>query len=209
MIAPARRVGLFGGAFDPPHGAHVALARAAVEQLQLDRLHIAPTGQAWHKAQVLSPAADRLAMCRLAFESLPKALIDDRELRRSGPTYTIDTLTELRAEYPQAELFLQIGADQAAALHTWRRIGEIIEIATLSIAVRADVTGVEGYFDIKNPVPGVAVDPARVRVLRLPALPHSATAIRRLAAAGQRIEPLVCAPVAGYIAEHHLYQPPA
>jgi len=116
--APPRRVGLFGGAFDPPHAAHVALARAAVEQLQLDRLHIAPTGVAWHKPLVLSAAADRLAMCRLAFGDLPGIVIDARELRRDGPSYTIDTLTELRAEYPQAELFLQIGADQAAAFHT-------------------------------------------------------------------------------------------
>ena len=132
------RIGLFGGAFDPPHGAHVALARAAVEQLGLDRLHVAPTGMAWHKAQTLSAAAHRLAMCRLAFGGLPKVFVDDRELRRGGPTYTIDTLTELRAQYPGAELFLQIGADQAAAFHTWRRAGEIVDMAVISIAVRAD-----------------------------------------------------------------------
>ena len=65
--------------------------------------------------------------------------VDDRELRRDGPTYTIDTLHELRAEHPGAELFLQIGADQAAAFHTWRRADEILQIATLSIAVRAYV----------------------------------------------------------------------
>ena len=137
--AAPRRVGLFGGAFDPPHGAHVALARAAVEQLGLDRLHVAPTGMAWHKAQTLSAAAHRLAMCRLAFGGLPKVFVDDRELRRDGPTYTIDTLAELRAQYPGAELFLQIGADQAAAFHTWRRAGEIVDMAVISIAVRADV----------------------------------------------------------------------
>ena len=202
-----RRVGLFGGAFDPPHDAHVALARAAVAQLALDRLHIAPTGGAWHKPYPLSPAADRLAMCHLAFDGLPAVVVDDRELRRPGHSYTIDTLTELRAQYPQAELFLQIGADQAAAFHTWRRADEIAQIATLSIAVRADPAGATGAFDVSNPLPGVAIDPARVRVLPLPAMPHSATEIRRLAAEGRRIDHLAPAAVAGYIANHHLYQP--
>jgi nicotinate-nucleotide adenylyltransferase len=210
--APAeapRRVGLFGGAFDPPHDAHVALARAAIEQLRLDRLHITPTGDAWHKSRPLSPAADRLAMCRLAFGGLPGVVVDDRELRRDGPTYTIDTLTELRAQYPAAELFLQIGADQAAAFQRWRRVDDIVALATISIAARADLAGANGPFDLKNPLPGVAVDPARVRVLAVPALPHSATEVRRRVAAGLGVGHLVAAPVAGYIAEHHLYLQPA
>ncbi len=93
-----RRIGLLGGAFDPPHRAHQALARAAIEQMQLSELRILPTGQAWHKARPLSPAPHRLAMARLAFEGLPQATVDDRELRREGPTYTVDTLRELAAE---------------------------------------------------------------------------------------------------------------
>ena len=107
--AAGPRVGVFGGAFDPPHIAHVALARAAVEQLQLDELRIFPTGQAWHKAQTLSAPEHRLAMARIAFADVPRAVIDDRELRRPGPTYTIDTLRELMAERPQAQLFLASG----------------------------------------------------------------------------------------------------
>ena len=207
MSSPApRRVGLFGGAFDPPHDAHVALARAAIEQLRLDRLHITPTGDAWHKSRPLSPASDRLAMCRLAFAGLPGAWVDDRELRRDGPTYTIDTLTELRAQYPGAALFLQIGADQAGAFHSWRRADDIVAIATVSIAARADQSGAAAQIDLKNPLPGVATDPARVRVLALPALAHSATDVRRRVAAGLPITHLVAAPVAGYIANHHLYQ---
>ena len=207
LNASVRRIGLFGGAFDPPHDAHVALARAAVAELALDRLHVVPTGDAWHKSRPLSPAADRLAMCRLAFASLPRVFVDDRELRRDGPTYTIDTLAELRAQYPGAALFLQIGGDQAAAFHTWRRAGEIIAIATVSIAVRAMDSRAEGQFDLKNPLPGLAIDPARVRVLQLPAMPHSATEVRRRVAARQGIDHLVPAPIAGYIADHHLYTP--
>jgi nicotinate-nucleotide adenylyltransferase len=156
-VRQIRRVGLFGGAFDPPHDAHVALARAALDELALDRLHVVPTGDAWHKSRPLSPAADRLAMCRLAFAGLPGVVVDDRELRRAGPTYTVDTLTALRADYPGAELFLQIGADQALAFHGWRRARDIIDIATVSIAVRDDPAKAAGQFDPKNPLPGLGL----------------------------------------------------
>ncbi|MDO5693035.1 MAG: nicotinate (nicotinamide) nucleotide adenylyltransferase [Pseudomonadota bacterium] len=206
MSTAPQRIGLFGGAFDPPHDAHVALARAAIDELRLDRLHIAPTGDAWHKVRPLSPGVHRLAMCRLAFADVPRVVVDDRELLRDGPTYTIDTLTELQAEYPGAALFLQIGADQAAAFHTWRRAADILRIATLSIAVRADPSGAAGQFDLNDPLPGLTVDTARVRVLGLPAMPHSATEVRRRVAAGLSIDHLVPSPVAGYIADNHLYQ---
>ncbi len=203
------RIGLFGGAFDPPHDAHLALARAAIDELRLDRLHVVPTGDAWHKTRPLSPGVHRLAMCRLAFAELPRVRVDERELLRDGPTYTIDTLSELRTEYPGATLFLQIGADQAAAFHTWRRADEILQIATLSIAVRYDPSGAAGPFGADDPLPGMAVDAQRVRLLGLPAMPHSATEVRRRVAAGLPIGHLVPAAVAGYIAEHHLYQNPA
>ncbi len=204
----ARRVGLFGGAFDPPHDAHRALAQAALSQLQLDVLHIVPTGDAWHKSRPLSPAADRLAMCRLAFGDMPRVRVDDRELLRDGPTYTIDTLTELRTAYPDAQLFLQIGADQAGAFHSWRRASEILQIAALSIAVRSDGASAATAFDLKNPLPGLAVDQARLQVLRLPLMPHSSTEVRQRVAGGLPIDNLVAEPVARYIAEHHLYLAP-
>ena len=104
MSAAPRKVGLFGGSFDPPHVAHVALAEAALGQLGLDELRILPTGQAWHKSRALTAAEHRLAMARLAFGHLPGAVVDDRELLRAGATYTIDTLRELAAEQPGAQL---------------------------------------------------------------------------------------------------------
>ena len=203
--APAR-IGIFGGAFDPPHGAHVALARAAIEAWQLTALHVLPTGDAWHKSQPLSPARDRLAMSELAFGDIPGVVIDDRELHRAGPTYTIDTLRELAAQYPGALLVLQIGADQAAFFHHWRQAQEIARLACISIAVRANYQTGAAPFDPRQPLPGVVCDPARVRVLGLPAMPHSATGIRRRVALGLPIDYLVPPAVAGYIAGHHLYQ---
>ncbi|MBX3659479.1 MAG: nicotinate-nucleotide adenylyltransferase [Ramlibacter sp.] len=198
--ATVRRLGMFGGAFDPPHNAHVALARAAVEQLHLDELRIFPTGQAWHKSRELSAKQHRLAMAQQAFAGVPNAVVDGRELQRSGFTYTIDTLRELRQEFPQAELLLVIGADQAEALHTWRENAEIAQIATISIAARARPTGATGTFDASRLPPG------RRESVELPPMPFSSTEIRARAAAGQGIDHLVPAAVARYIEHHHLYQ---
>jgi len=196
------RIGVFGGAFDPPHNAHVALARAAVEQLRLDRLLVFPTGQAWHKARALSAGARRVEMAALAFADVPRVQIDAREVHRDGPTYTIDTLRELRGELPGARLLLVIGADQAEALHTWKDSFDIARIAVLSIAARARPVSDAPPADISHLPPGF------YQPIDLPSMSVSSTAIRARVAAGQPIDDLVPAAVARYIAEHHLYQQP-
>jgi len=203
VTVPARqvhRLGMFGGSFDPPHLAHVALAQAAVAQLALDALRIFPTGQAWYKTRALTPAVHRLAMAGLAFADVPHAVVDGRELQRPGPTYTVDTLRELRAEFPGAALFLVIGADQAEALHTWREAGEITRLATISIAARARPVRPAAEFDPSN------LPPARFLPVELPPMPVSATDIRRRVAAGEGFTEWVPAAVAGYIEQHHLYR---
>ncbi len=197
------RVGVFGGAFDPPHNAHIALARAALAQLSLTELRIFPTGEAWHKARVLSPSADRLAMARLAFEPLPHCVVDARELARNGPSYTLDTLRELAIEQPGVQLVLILGADQARALPSWHGWHEILKIAIISIADRAHPSGVSGLFDPKG-VPGMPPD-ARFESLAFEPMALSATEIRRRHAAGGDISALVAPEVARYIEQHHLY----
>lgn len=192
------RVGMFGGAFDPPHVAHVALARAAVEQLQLDELRVFPTGDAWHKAQALSPAEHRLAMARIAFGALPRTVVDDRELRRPGPTYTVDTLRELKAEHPAAELFLVMGEDQAVSLTRWRDWRSIPALATICMAARSATSA---------DAPRVLPDEAGLKLLRLPEMPESATEIRARVAAHEGIDHLVSPGVARYIDQHSLYRP--
>jgi nicotinate-nucleotide adenylyltransferase len=184
---------MYGGAFDPPHNAHVALARIAVSQLQLDELRICPTGSAWHRKNQPSAAGHRLAMSRLAFDALPKVVVDDREVRRAGPTYTIDTLRELQREHAQAQLFLIFGADQAATFTTWHEWKAIVRMATLCIAHRGAGAA----------LPRIAG--AHIVELELPDMPESATDIRRKAAHGEDISSLVPPGVAGYIASHHLY----
>jgi nicotinate-nucleotide adenylyltransferase len=200
-VSAARRLGILGGAFDPPHQAHVALALAAIEQLQLDELRIFPTGRAWHKARPLSDAAHRLAMARLAFADLPQAVIDERELRREGPTYTVDTLRELHREHPQDTLVLVIGADQADTFDQWRESDEIARLAIISIAGRPRAQAPAGAVDAAR-VPGGQWVP-----IALAPLAVSATDIRERRAAGLGIDHLVPAPVARYIDLHHLYLP--
>ena len=197
---PLRRLGVFGGSFDPPHRAHNALAHQAVEQLRLDALHIIPTGEAWHKSRVLTAASHRLAMAQLAFADLPKVVVDDRETRRLGPSYTVDTLTELAAEQPGVQLFLIIGEDQARALQSWHRWQAILQLAIICVAARADSSGARGTFNAEL----LAQTP--FQVLNLPPMDVSATDIRHRVANRQNVAPLVFEAVARYIAHHHLYQ---
>jgi nicotinate-nucleotide adenylyltransferase len=201
----ARRIGVFGGAFDPPHNAHVALAEAALAQLGLAELHVIPTGQAWHKSRALTPKDDRLAMTRLAFANLQgTVVVDSREVLRDGPTYTLDTLHELQQEQPGAQMVLIMGADQASALPTWHGWQDILGIAIVSVAYRALSTGDTARFDPKM-LPGLPAG-ARFEALELPPMDTSATEIRRRAALGVDISSLVPPPVARYIDQHHLYR---
>lgn len=201
------RVGMFGGAFDPPHLAHRELAATALEQLGLDVLHILPTGQAWHKTRQLSRAEDRLAMCQHAFGDLGQVRLDDREIRRTGPSYTADTLAELAADYPQAQLFLVMGADQWQAFKTWVRWPEVLQRATLAVADRA--MGLEAASSV---LPDTAPGDVPFVRLHMPRRDISATAVRAHlhghGSAPSNLDVLVPAGVARYISEHHLYESP-
>lgn len=193
-----QRIGILGGAFDPPHVAHVAMAEAALAQFQLDALLIIPTGDAWHKARDLSSGSHRAEMAKLAFGHLPGVTINDMELARQGPSYTVDTLRSLALQYPGAEFFLFIGEDQGKALGTWREIEEISRRAIICVAER----------EMPRPLgPDVPSHDIPTQVLKLPHLPHSATEVRARVAHGQPIDALVPKTVALYIYRHHLYQP--
>jgi nicotinate-nucleotide adenylyltransferase len=202
------KVGIFGGAFDPPHNAHVALAGLAQKALDLDVLHIMPTGHAWHKTRVLSPAEHRLAMTQLAFDSLPGVVVDDREIKRAGPTFTIDTLKALQLQYPGAQLHLIMGADQFAAFQQWHEWQAILQTAIICIAARARFDWPSGRFDAYQAYPHRFIE------LPLPEMAVSATQVRQLLAArpaaglgeNQPTADLLPASVERYIAQHQLYQ---
>lgn len=202
---------MFGGAFDPPHWAHRALAETALSQLGLQVLHVMPTGHAWHKSRVLSPAAHRVAMCEAAFGELPRVQIDRREIHREGPSYTADTLRELAAEYPGARLYLILGADQLLAFKSWSRWEEVLRHATLAVANRPIhmAADAEPAAVAEADLSGVDIPFER---LRMPLHPTSSTAIRAHVHGQSRRYPdldvLVPAGVARYISEHHLYETP-
>ncbi|MFS2034144.1 nicotinate (nicotinamide) nucleotide adenylyltransferase [Polaromonas sp. CT11-55] len=203
-LPPGRRIGVFGGAFDPPHNAHVALAGTAIAQFGLDTLYVVPTGHAWHKSQALSAPAHRLAMARLAFESIPHVQVDEREVQRPGPTFTIDTLLALQAENPGAQIYLFIGADQFAAFRQWHRWQDILDIAIICIAGRAQSMPAQPQFEAYES------RSSRFTLLDLPLMPVSATQIRQLTASGAatagEITRLVPEAVARYISLHQLYR---
>lgn len=200
MNAP--RIGLLGGSFDPPHLAHRALGRAATAQLALDELRWLPARAPWQKAgQPMSGADHRLAMLRLLIEAEPRWVIDERELRREGLTYTIDTVRELAAEAPRAQWFLIIGQDQYARFDTWRDWRELLDRVTLAVAARQGA---------QPCAPSALMQTAhRVVQLALPPIDISASDIRARCAEGAppaEIEPLVGGAIARYIARHGLYR---
>ncbi len=202
MIGP-QRIGVFGGAFDPPHRAHVALVRAALQALDLDQVLVLPTGQAWHRSGSLTEATHRMAMARLAFAELPQVRVDDREIRRPGPSYTVDTLTEIATEQPGAQLYLLIGGDQRRSLHAWHRIGDIARLAIICAAARDP--------QVRAWQPGESTDPHApgpdIRPLPMPLMPISATDIRERFLRQADVSGLVDPAVERYIHQHHLYSP--
>jgi len=199
------RVGMFGGAFDPPHLAHRRLAETALDQLGLQYLHVIPTGKAWHKARVLTEPHHRLAMCERAFGDLRGVVLDDREIRRDGPSYTADTLAELQALYPQADLFLILGADQLLSFRSWVRWEDVVRRARLAVADRPlDVAGIsrpQAALDSDLAAVGIPFEPLHMPPWRL-----SATAIRERAATDvHSIGQMVPEAVSSYISQHSLY----
>jgi nicotinate-nucleotide adenylyltransferase len=201
LTASLQRMGVYGGAFDPPHLAHHALAEAAIAQLQLDKLIVLPTGKAWHKPRQLSSAVHRVAMTRLAFEDVPCVQVDARETQRAGATYTLDTLTQLLQELPQSELFLIMGADQFASFGTWHRWQDIAKIAIICIAARASFTWAKPLNNAQNEVHSQC----KIQWIDMPNTPISATDIRQRVQSGQNTAHLVNPQVARYIALHKLY----
>lgn len=187
------RIGLFGGTFDPPHNAHVALAGAALDALKLDELRWVPVGSPWQKARAITPGMHREAMVRLAIAVEPRFVLDRIELEGEGPSYTLDTV---RALQPLGEIFLVIGADQYAGLHTWHGWQELLGLVTLAVANRP------------GPMPPPDRDVLRFphRVVPLPMLDIAATDIRARVAHGLPIDSMVPVAVARYIEINVLYR---
>ena len=200
-----------GGSFDPVHQAHVALAELALRTLALDEVRWVPVGQPWQKARQLAAPEHRLAMVRAATAHEPRFVVDDTELRRSGPSYTLDTVTELQADQPEAHWWLIIGQDQCANLPTWHGWQALLQRVSLAVSGRGDAPlAVPQRVAEALAGPSAAPQP-RLQRLELPPMSVSSTAIRHhLSAGGSPLEltpGLVAPAIASYIADHHLYAP--
>ena len=198
VLGARNRVGIFGGSFDPVHGAHVALAEAALVELRLDQVRWIPAGRPWQKARTMTPAADRVAMVQSAIAHEPRFLLDCVEIDRTGDSFTLDTVRALAAAHPGTQWFLLIGQDQYTGLHTWRDWQTLLGLVVLAVANRPG--------DTRQPHAEVQRFPHRM--VPLPMLDISSTDIRQRVAVGADISHLVPPVVARYIETHGLYRSP-
>ncbi len=187
------QVAVFGGTFDPPHVAHLAVGEAAYRQLDVESVLFIPAGEPWQKlGRAVTPAAHRLEMVRLAVQGVPYFGVDDREVRRPGPSYTIATVDELRAE--GLEPILVLGADAAAAMVSWRRSERLADVRVAVVAR----PGVER----RSVVEGVV---GELLWLDAPSLELSGTELRDRAAGGHSLRFIVPDAVCSYIERENVY----
>ena len=206
------KIGVYGGTFNPIHNGHLRLAAAWADHLGLDRLLLIPTNIPPHKrAPALAPGRDRLEMCRLAGQLLHSRTgvpveVSDMELRREGPSYTVDTLTELHrqieAEGRRGELYLIMGGDMLLTLDRWRAPREIGRLAVICGSARQR----EEYRLLERQAQVLEEMGIPTRLLQLEVLELSSTQLRRRAEEGGSLAGLVPEPVAAYIARRGLYR---
>lgn len=206
-------IGIFGGTFDPVHIGHLRTAVELRQLLDLDEIRLVPAARPPHREQPLVSAAHRVAMLRAAVYREPGLCVDDRELHRGGPSYTIDTLRELRAELGrQTRLCLCVGMDSLVGLSAWRQWRELTDYAHLVVAARPGWSApehgpvaawlTERWVRDSGRLSGVA---GCVLVVEMTLLPVSATTIRANLAAGHSVRYLVPDPVLDYIHQQDLY----
>jgi nicotinate-nucleotide adenylyltransferase len=216
MTGKVRGIGVLGGTFDPVHNGHLVLAEAARREFALARILFIPAAQPPHKlGEPISPFHHRAAMLDLALVGHPVFGVSRMEEKRPGPSYSVDTLRELRTDLGwEQPLYFIIGSDAFAEITTWKNFNELFRYADFLVAERPDTA--PGHLDdFLSRQPGFSRDPAGVcwhhplgaRLYPLPvdAFPVSATTIRRKIRQGQTIQGLVPPPVEAYIRQHRLY----
>lgn len=190
------KIGVFGGTFNPPHNGHIRLAKAAADELKLDKLLVIPSCIPPHKiAAKLADGQERLEMCRLAFGGDPRFEVSPMELERGSRSYTVETLRELKALYPDSELYFIVGSDMLESFDKWYLWQEILSLSVLCAASRE-----EGYSPDLSRFGKLA---ERIKIITLDPLEVSSTQIRN--SAGEVSPELLDPKVAAYIREHGLY----
>jgi nicotinate-nucleotide adenylyltransferase len=199
MSPRTQRIGIMGGTFDPIHHGHLVAASEVQAWFNLDEVIFVPTGQPWQKSdRRVSAAEDRYLMTVIATASNPHFAVSRVDIDRGGPTYTIDTLRDLKAAYPDAELYFITGADALAQILTWHDADQVFELAHFVGCTRPGTT-----IDEKT-LEGLPAN--RVTILEIPALAISSTECRERASKGEPVWYLVPDGVVQYINKRHLYQ---
>ncbi|MFN4259637.1 MAG: nicotinate-nucleotide adenylyltransferase [Gemmataceae bacterium] len=201
-----KRVGVFGGTFDPVHLGHLIVAEQCREQARLDEVWFVPAARPPHKSgRELTPFSQRVEMLALALAGNPAFRIDELENERPGPSYMADTLAELRRRHPDAELFFILGADSLNDLPYWHEPRRIVELAHLLIVDRPGWT-MCSEDELRRMTRLPADVPLRSQVIHVPLLDNSSSDIRRRVAEGRGIRYLVPRAVEAYIEDKKLYR---
>ena len=199
MTSP-QRIGIMGGTFDPIHNGHLVAASEAAYRFQLDQVVFVPTGQPWQKAgRDVTAAEHRYLMTMVATASNPRFTVSRVDIDREGPTYTIDTLRDLRELFPDAELYFITGADSLASIMSWRDWEVMLEMANFVGVTRP------GYELSKDMLP--LESQTGIELIEIPAMAISSTDCRKRAGEGEPVWYLVPDGVVQYIAKNNLYGP--
>lgn len=198
-MADVQRIGIMGGTFDPIHNGHLVAGSEVADLFKLDRVIFVPTGQPWQKSdRVVSSTEDRYLMTIVATAPNPRFRVSRVDIDRGGPTYTVDTLQDIKAQFPDAQLYFITGADALAQIMTWRDWESMLDLAEFVGVTRP------GYKLEESFLPPQAQE--RVHLVEVPALAISSTDCRRRAASGRPVWYLVPDGVVQYIAKSHLYE---
>jgi nicotinate-nucleotide adenylyltransferase len=198
------RLGIYGGTFDPVHFGHLLLAEQCREQCGLDQIWFVPAGTPPHKQDTgITPGPRRAEMLEFALAGYANFAVNTLEIKRSGPSYTVETLRHLRQEHPEHELFLLVGTDSLEDLPLWRAPAEIAALATLVVANRGNAPQPD-LEPLRLHLGTEAVD--RIQVAQMPGIDFSSRDIRRRVQQGQSIRYMTPRAVEQYILEHRLYR---
>ncbi len=190
------RIGVYGGAFDPPHSGHLIIAGGVREELDLDRILFIPYTTGPHRpAGPVVSSGHRLEMLRLCLGENPVFECDDREIRRGGVSYMIDTLRSLHGDHPDVEFFLIVGSDQLKIFPEWKEWRTILELAVVAVIERPGHSMTDGPEKLLESMVTISIPPQSL----------SSTLVREQIAEGIDIRRLVPEPVVRYIQEHGLY----
>lgn len=200
-----KKLGLFGGTFDPIHNGHLHIARAFADELGLDTVVFLPAGDPYHKDTSRTPAKHRMAMTELAIADDERFAVSDCDIVREGATYTFDTVQIFRQQFPQTKLYWLMGMDSLLQLHTWSRWQSLVKLADIAVAARGSEQLNHAPKELHEWL-GWALQEGSLHLLKAPLSNISSTEIRKKARAGESLAGLVDRRVERYIEQQGLYR---